>query len=385
MTLSTLMAAFLSPTGALLLAELSFGLLLITLLVVIFAVRARSQRLRAARALLNERDALARSATDTFAAHCAALMPDRPLTDEERSDYHERSHALIGQWVQPWLQPGTDALTHAVREVMTIRHNDLHQIAALLRHGQKNTAPAEEVAQLQNELAQSRKAESERSAQLAEALRSVGIIVGEYGRKFGIDADYRVPQILRALVYLQAIDQGRSEEAAKAVADESLDHLVLISESELAPAATEQPAVLPSAIVNEPSVPAAAQPAGPEQPQGSAQPDEPSVDEILASIEPPPAAPSPSVAPLAVPSRDTKPAPASDIPAPDEQGVINLDEIDLPQGQAPGGSPEAGLSFDDIDALLDAEITRQMANKMPPAPTKLPSLDDDAFDLSKKP
>ncbi|WP_407276667.1 hypothetical protein [Halothiobacillus sp. DCM-1] len=391
MTLSAFTAAFLSPTGALLMAELAAGLLLVTLGVLIFTLRARSQRLNAARTLLDDRDALAKAATETFTAHCAALIPERPLTDEEQADYRERSQRLIGHWVEPWLQPSQEAMVHAVREVMTARHNDLHQIAAILRQSQKPSAAAEEIQQLHNELSLSRKAESERSAQLAEALRSVGIIVGEYGRKFGLEGDYRVPQILRALLYLQALDQGNSEANAKALADDQLSRVVLITNDEPAP---ESPANEPK-----PPAPALEQPA-PEQPVTAAKqppqesPDEeviadlsdtPSVDDILASIQPSPASATAAKTPTATPATSALDAgKESVLPEPDEQGMINLDEIPLPEKPTANSSVE-NLNFDDIDALLEAEINRQAAQKAAPKATKLPGLEDDEFDLSKKP
>lgn len=393
MTLSALTTAFLSPTGAILMAELAAGLLILTLIVLIVVARTRAKRLAAARALLNDRESLAKAATDTFTAHCAALMPERPLSDEEQADYRERSHALIGHWVQPWLQPSPGALTHAVREIMSLRHNDLHQIAALLRQSQKATAAPEEVQQLHTELAQIREAERERSAQLAEALRSVGIIVGEYGRKFGIEADYRVPQILRALLYLQAVDQGNPAETAKAMADDSLNNLVLISEDEIgsaqAPLADQttasEPAPTPtlaSAAPEAETPPTASPTPTPPEPQDSAA-SEPSIDEILASMQ---AAPDP--APSGTPPKTEPEAPptakATELPQPDALGSIDLDNIDLPENPATTATDD-NLNFDDIDALLDAEITRQMANKKPASDTKLPSLGDDEFDLSKKP
>lgn len=401
MTLSAFTTAFLSPTGALLMAELSAGLFFIMVLILIFAARAHSQRLRAARLLLNERTNLAKAATDTFAAHCAVLIPDHPLSEEAKTDYHERSHALIGEWVQPWLEPSADGMIHAVREVMTVRHNDLHHFAALLRNSQKSSVPTEEIQQLHDDLAMSRKAESERSAQLAEALRSVGIIVGEYGRKFGIDADLQVPKILRALIYLQALDQGKSTETAKEIADDSLSNLVLIDESDAPPPQQAASVIAPEieqsekSFTESPSSPeSSATPQKPPEPLAPAtaaatesQPiEEPSIDDILASIQ----AEAPPAVPTALPvaaQPATAPAaerPNHELPAPDAEGMINLDDIDIPERP---NKDEAGdhLNFDDIDALLDAEINRQISNKAPSTATKLPSLDDDEFDLSKKP
>ena len=396
MTLSALTSAFLSPTGAVLMAELAAGSLLLMVVVLIVAARTRAKRLAAARALLKDRESLAKAATDTFTAHYAALVPERPLSEEEQADYRERSHALIGHWVQPWLQPTPDALTHAVREIMSLRHNDLHQIAALFRQTQKPASAPEEVQQLQAELVQSREAERERSAQLAESLRTVGIIVGEYGRKFGIEADYRVPQILRALLYLQALDQGSPAETAKAMVDDSLSTLVLISEQEIEAApqpvadqATTSASIPVSAATQSEAHQAEAHQAEasqtvtptpkPPEPQAS-ETTEPSIDEILASIQ---TAPAPSVAPTQVAPQTPSAVKARELPQPDALGSIDLDNIDLPEQPAATASDDS-LNFDDIDALLDAEISRQMANKKPASDTKLPSLDDDEFDLSKK-
>lgn len=231
-----------TPDWAILATEAAAALFVFALIIVIFGWLGRRKRIKAAHALLDERDALAESATETFHNHVQALEKDRTLTPDELDDYEQRSLQIINELVEPWLEPSAVNLREAVREIMTIRHNDLHQIAAIFRqpHSADTTtneaAIAPQVMQLQTELAASQKAEAERSAQLAEALKSVSIIVGEYGRKFGVEADYRVPQILRALIYLQAMDKGMNQEQAVQAADASMDVGIDVIEENVIPA-----------------------------------------------------------------------------------------------------------------------------------------------------
>lgn len=238
-----------TPDWAILATEAAAALFVFALIIAIIAWLGRRKRIKAAHALLDERDALAESATETFHNHVQALEKDRTLTPDELDDYEQRSLAIINELVEPWLEPSATNLRQAVREIMTIRHNDLHQIAAIFRQthsadaAQNEAANAPQVMQLQAELAASQKAEAERSAQLAEALKSVSIIVGEYGRKFGVEADYRVPQILRALIYLQAMDKGMNQEQAVQAADASMDVGIDVIEEEVI---TDEPQTMPA-------------------------------------------------------------------------------------------------------------------------------------------
>jgi hypothetical protein len=362
-----------TPNWAILATELAVVFFLFALIVGIFAMIARQKRIKAARFLLDERDRLAEGATETFNQHYSALRPDQPLTEQELADYEQRSFDLVGALVAPWLTPSPDGLRQATREIMTIRHNDLHQIAAIFRSPAVplESTPAETqtqvVAQLQHELAASLHAERERSAQLAEALKSVSIIVSEYGRKFGVEADYKVPQILRALLYLQATDAGLDANAAKRSADEAMANNIIFIDNDDATSPIEQsPRVAPRSTTT-PADPA---------PQAAALSAQTPAFIEPAPIEPAPPAASPrsDEAANAQRGRDAKP--------PMDETLIDLDEIELPTPNE--NTTDFNLDLDDIDALLDAEIARQQS-ATPSNPKKLPTLDDDELDLSKKP
>ncbi len=363
-----------TPNWAILATELAVVFFLFALIVGILAMIFRRRRIKAARFLLDERDRLAENATETFNQHYSALRPDQPLTEQELADYEQRSFDLIGELVAPWLTPSPDGLRQATREIMTIRHNDLHQIAAIFRspatplESTPTETQTQAVAQLQHELAASLHAERERSAQLAEALKSVSIIVSEYGRKFGVDADYKVPQILRALLYLQATDAGLDMSAAKRSADEAMANGIIFID---ALDETTPSDALPSAVSQSlmPPVDQASEAALSAQPPARIEPE---------AIKP---APEPVSPPVARPLDQAANAIAAAKP-PMIETLINLDEIELPKPIE--STTDFNLDLDDIDALLDAEIARQQSATLP-EPKKLPTLDDDELDLSKKP
>lgn len=420
---------FLSADWAVLATELAGLFLLFALVVGILAWRGRRRRIKAARALIDERDNLAESATDTFSQHMAALLPEASIGDELLDDYQMRSEELINELVAPWLEPSPKGLQSAVRAVMGIRHTDLHQIAAIFRANQpepvvaaSNEQAEEKLAQLKTDFVALQKAEAERSAQLAEALKSVSIIVSEYGRKFGVEADYRVPQILRTLIYLQAIDNGMDHDAAMEQADAALVDGITLGED------NAQDAPVPTA-------PPPSQPANPISEQAQRQTDNPQpaqdadVDDIDALIAaanvPKPVEPKAEMEPTngdVVTDESIAPLKSSSVPEfpanedvlfsddpgeviADEQesetllaeaetaeadtpakpvAQIDLDEIELPEPPASAdGELPFELNLDDIDALLDAEIAKQQSSIE--APNDAAPLSDDDLDLSKKP
>lgn len=375
-----------TPNWAVLATEFSVIFFLFAVIIGIIAWLGRHKRIKAARLLLDERANLAASATETFNQHCLALRPDRPWTEAELDDYEQRSLLLVSELIQPWLEPATDTLRQATREIMTIRHNDLHQIAAIFRNvanpePSRNAAQNVVVEQLQHDLAASQKAESERSAQLAEALKSVSIIVGEYGRKFGVDADFKVPQILRALLYLQATDEGLDPSAAKRSADEAMANGTIFSESL---AETTEATPVESTPLNSSQSPKSAP-----IKTDSIEKNQTEVA-ILPEVQMPPiSAPTPQVQSTPIEGTKTEldepPAqPAIRQPAPTQppmdENLIDLDEIELPITVET--RTDFDLDLDDIDALLDAEIARQQTTTASVANT-LPTLDDE-LDLSKK-
>lgn len=443
-----------TPDWAILATEAAAALFVFALIIAIIGWLGRRKRIKAAHALLDERDALAESATETFHNHVQALEKDRSLTPDELDDYEQRSLAIINELVEPWLEPSAVNLRQAVREIMTIRHNDLHQIAAIFRqpHATDTTAneavTAPQVMQLQADLAASQKAEAERSAQLAEALKSVSIIVGEYGRKFGVEADYRVPQILRALIYLQAMDKGMNQEQAVQAADASMDVGIDVIEEDVVPAAepqatapqpvqtsseveaefSEKPAPIPEVEQAAKAIPnedidaifaemesakvadiAAPKKAVEQQPSKAGEKPAPTAPEVAEKPQEPvtPAVVKPKEAveqtvedkpkepPVAAKKEVPKPSPTTELMEEEPKKVEPIDEesadnevlIDLDAVELPEKAPETpdfNLDLDDIDALLDAEIARQQAKAETPAP-HLPNLDDDDLDLSKKP
>ncbi|OZA79468.1 MAG: hypothetical protein B7X64_09790, partial [Halothiobacillus sp. 39-53-45] len=358
-----------TPNWAILATELAVVFFFFALIVGILALLARQRRIKAARFLLDERDRLAEGATETFNQHCLALRAE-PLTEQELADYEQRSFDLVGELIAPWLTPTPDALRQATREIMTIRHNDLHQIAAMFR---RPAAPVEstqtdtpEVAQLQHELTASLQAERERSAQLAEALKSVSIIVGEYGRKFGVDADFKVPQILRALLYLQATDAGLDSRAAKQSADEAMANGIIFidDEDETAPSEAALQSTMPSTDQAPEVVAVSAQTAPPIQStQNQSAPNQ------SAPMEPAPKPAPPQTKPAAGRLIDEaahaqgnpSELAAAKLPLDEtlDETLIDLDEIELPKPIE--HTTDFNLDLDDIDALLDAEIARQQS------------------------
>lgn len=424
----------LTQDWAILATEAAAGLLVLTLIIGLISWLGRRKRINAARTLLDDRDDLAETATETFHTHVQALATGRTLTPDELDDYEQRSLQVVNELVEPWLEPSAEHLREAVRQIMTIRHNDLHQIASIFRQQQAaapvsdSSATAPQIQQLQTELAASQKAEAERSAQLAEALKSVSIIVGEYGRKFGVEADYRVPQILRALIYLQSIDKGMNQQEAADAADASMDSGIDVFEEEI---------LADESVVAVPTTPAPAPPSTPETelvakaPKSEAEVAATTVS--TAGIESAPVAdqaPSTPVesvemknAEVASVEKETRieaqvaPAKATvtaTVKQPEEPKAVDLAEtsrtlnsdevqsvdkdgeeeletsgvqIDLDAVELPEKAPdttEFNLDLDDIDALLDAEINRQQ-EKAAATPPTLPNLDDDELDLSKKP
>lgn len=415
---------------AILATEAAAVLLVLVLIIGLISWLGRRKRINAARTLLDDRDDLAETATETFHTHVQALATGRTLTPDELDDYEQRSLLVINKLVQPWLEPSVEHLREAVRQIMTIRHNDLHQIAAIFRQQQAtepdadSSASVPQIQQLQTELAASQKAEAERSAQLAEALKSVSIIVGEYGRKFGVEADYRVPQILRALIYLQSLDQGMNQQEAANAADASMDSGIDVSEEEnladesveavpTTPAQAPEARPVPTVPENNPEIAAAAVSTAdienvpvtdqaPSMPLESDTKKTVEVASIAAETEiETQAAPAKATVtasekkleePKVVDLAETRGTPDSDeITSVDKVGEeelntseeqIDLDAVDLPE-KVPD-TTKFNLDLDDIDALLDAEISRQQEKSVSTPPT-LPNLDDDELDLSKKP
>lgn len=421
---------FLSADWAVLATELAGLFLLFALVVGILAWRGRKRRIKAARALIDERDNLAESATDTFSQHMAALLPEASIGDELLDDYQMRSEELINELVEPWLVPSPKGLQSAVRAVMGIRHTDLHQIAAIFRANQpepvvsvSNEQAEEKLAQLKTDFVALQKAEAERSAQLAEALKSVSIIVSEYGRKFGVEADYRVPQILRTLIYLQAIDNGMDPDTAMEQADAALVDGITLGEEDIAqaePAPTPQSPGQPENPISEKTQPqpdnqqpaqiadvddidaliAAANVPAPAEPKAEMEPTKGDVvsDESIAASESSPAPEfsadeavlfSDDLGEVIADEQETEPLLAEDETAEADTlaktvAQIDLDEIELPEPPASAdGELPFELNLDDIDALLDAEIAKQQSSIE--APDEAAPLSDDDLDLSKKP
>ena len=404
MTITAATHGLFTENWAILATEAAAVLLILVLTIGLISWLGRRKRISAARALLDERDDLAETATETFHTHVQALATGKTLTPDELDDYEQRSLQLINELVEPWLEPSAENLRDAVRQIMTIRHNDLHQIAAIFRQQQvaepisDNSANAPQIQQLQSELAASQKAEAERSAQLAEALKSVSIIVGEYGRKFGVEADYRVPQILRALIYLQSIDKGMNQQEAVDAADASMNSGIDVFEEENL--ADTNVKATPSTAAPDPVLPSAPEP----KPSPKAPEREPQIAGITASTA------QTEIKKYTASTKETTTSPEKQL---EEQKVVDLaetsrepksdeiksvekvsieeqeateEQIDLDAVELPEKSPintEFNLDLDDIDALLDAEISRQQEKVATPTP--LPNQDDDELDLSKKP
>lgn len=395
---ATSLTWFLSADWALLSSELAAIFLVFALIVGMLAWLGRRRRLNAARALINERESIAETATETFNQHLTALLPEASVTSEALDDYLQRSQELISALVEPWLEPSPRGLQNAVREVMGIRHTDLHQVAAFFR-AQPATVTDEKtketLEQLKTDLVSLQKAEAERSAQLAEALKSVSIIVSEYGRKFGIEADFRAPQILRTLIYLQGIEQGLDHDAAMNQADFAMESGVNLTEDEDESVAKAVPA----------SAKAATAVAAKETDTKEATTKE------AAAVAPPPAMVDPTELMPEEPVTQKKatvadePASASDEVfkevgevVSDGDGVmeevasgseamsqIDLDDIELPEeAKELPAAPAFELNLDDIDALLDAEISKQQSSYDDSA-AEGTSISDDDLDLSKKP
>lgn len=389
---------FLSADWAVLSSELAALFFVFALIVGILAWRARRQRLHAARALLDQRESIADTATETFEQHLSALLPGISIPEEVLGDYRDRCEDIVGILVEPWLEPSPRGLQNAAREIMSVRQTDLHQVAAIFR-AQPGTSAEEDkskeavLAQLKTDLTTLQKAEAERSAQLAEALKSVSIIVSEYGRKFDVEADFRVPQILRTLIYLQGVEQGMDHDAAMSQADTAMAAGVDLMEDEKEPAADPPaPRAQPKA---EEAPSSAAAPAEAETAEDvPAEEDEPTELASQEAVIPPEAAVD-DLAEKAF-SKDEVvsysddgeiPEAVSEVPEQTEQ--IDLDDIELPEAaseQSPTDPLE--LNLDDIDALLDAEIAKQQASYSDTDADesgKAPSLSDDDLDLSKKP
>lgn len=432
MTITAATHGLFTENWAILATEAAAVLLILVLTIGLISWLGRRKRINAARSLLDERDDLAETATETFHTHVQALATGKTLTPDELDDYEQRSLQLINELVEPWLEPSAERLREAVRQIMTIRHNDLHQIAAIFRQQQAaepisdNSANAPQIQQLQTELAASQKAEAERSAQLAEALKSVSIIVGEYGRKFGVEADYRVPQILRALIYLQSIDKGMNQQEAVDAADASMNSGIDVFEEEIladesvevvptttSPPPMSSPEPAPKAPKNKPEVAAATVSTDDmEDSPGAVQAPSTPVKSIrMEKTEVAPIAEETEIQSRAAPLKATESATVkqteepksvdlaetSSTPNSDDTSTVDQvgeeklepgeEQIDLDAVELPEKTPdttEFNLDLDDIDALLDAEISRQQ-KKVATTPSTLPNLDDDELDLSKKP
>jgi hypothetical protein len=400
---ATSLTWFLSADWALLSSELAAIFLVFALIVGMLAWLGRRRRLNAARALINERESIAETATETFNQHLTALLPEASVTSEALDDYLQRSQELISALVEPWLEPSPRGLQNAVREVMGIRHTDLHQVAAFFRAQPSPAADEktkETLEQLKTDLVSLQKAEAERSAQLAEALKSVSIIVSEYGRKFGIEADFRVPKILRTMIYLQGIEQGLDHDAAMNQADSAMESGINLMEDEdeseakavpaSAKAATEVAAketdtkevAAKEATANEAAAviptPAMVDPT-------ELMPEEPVTQKKAAVVADPASAPDEifkEVGEVISDSDDVMEEVASGSEA---MSQIDLDDIELPEeAKELPAAPAFELNLDDIDALLDAEIAKQQSSYDDSA-AEGTSFSDDDLDLSKKP
>lgn len=412
MTTETALVTTNSPSHqdwAILATEAAAVLLILLLIIGLISWLSRRKRINAARTLLDDRDELAESATETFHTHVQAIASGKTLTADELDDYEQRSQQLINELVKPWLEPSAEDLREAARQIMTIRHNDLHQIAAILRQQSdeapiKEHVPSAEIQILKDELLASQKAEAERSAQLAEALKSLSIIVSEYGRKFGIDADFRAPQILRALVYLQSIEEGSTPQQAVAAANTSMASIEaldgepdedIVAEEIQIDSLDSQPPLELNTNVTEGTQEQAEQHEStttsleeePLKTENSSKTDQTEKTEKSDGVKEEHAPSEHQPAPEAAPKKPDGPGVSDESPTHEhvsknsevDEPAIDLDAIELPEKAPESG--EFNLDLDDIDALLDAEINKQKEK----AATAPPGLDDDELDLSKKP
>ncbi|HUX82369.1 MAG TPA: hypothetical protein VMV35_05995 [Halothiobacillus sp.] len=382
---ATSLSWFLSADWALLSSELAALFLIFALIVGLLAWFSRRRRLSAARALIEERESIAETATETFNQHLSALLPEASVTSEALDDYLQRSQELISALVEPWLEPSPRGLQNAVREVMGIRHTDLHQVAAFFR---AQPAPAadektkETLEQLKTDLVSLQKAEAERSAQLAEALKSVSIIVSEYGRKFGIEADYRVPQILRTMIYLQGIEQGLDHDSAMNQADSAMESGVNLMDDEDEPKSATQAVQTPAKAVTEV---AAAEPTPSVVEPTELMPAAPVTQKEAAVEDDATSAPEEEFQDVGEVVSDADELKDESAYETEAMSQIDLDDIELPEeSKEQPASSSFELNLDDIDALLDAEIAKQQSSYDDSA-AEGTSLSDDDLDLSKKP
>jgi len=205
-------------------AELAVLFFLLAVIFGWFARRGRKRRIQAAADLLADRDDMADTATQTMAMHLKALLSGQDPSDADLVDYNKRSRKLIGALCQPWLEPSKGALRDAAHEILAIRHTDLHQFAGILGSPQVKESEEDKAAleSTRQELVEVKKAEALRSKQLQEALTTIGTMVAEYGRKFEASTDSRTGQVLRALIYLQALDEGNDPDRAREIVEETL-------------------------------------------------------------------------------------------------------------------------------------------------------------------
>lgn len=353
-------------------AELAVLFFLLAVIFGWFARRGRKRRIQAAADLLAERDDMADVATQTMAMHLKALLSGQDPSDADLVDYNKRSRKLIGALCQPWLEPSKGALRDAAHEILAIRHTDLHQFAGILGSPQVKESEEDKAAleSTRQELGEAKKAEALRSKQLQEALTTIGTMVAEYGRKFEASTDSRTGQVLRALIYLQALDEGNAPERAKEIVDETLseDLEVLKDQQEnqvpetpdasaVAAAAAAEAADLSTELDAEAEMAAAMAEEAQTKNEETPEP-EVAYDDDFDDLE--------SIESLESNEHEEPETETPDIEAMEQAAVSSAPPEDEAADAAPGAMPEApsmgGLdeldALDDIDALIAQAQTK---------------------------
>jgi len=208
------------------------AILAVLLLVVLFLYwRNYRRRLKMAHKLMEHADQIANQATETWAMHVGAVLPDVTLDDEHRKAFRHRSRELSEKLAAPWLKPSENGLLDALGSIHRIRNEDLHHWVATVRdmmaHQPAPAAVASDddsaaIKRLQKQLNATENREKTLNNQLQEALQTIAKLVNEYGRGKENQPSATADNILRTLTFLAATKAGMTEAQA---AEQTLDQL----------------------------------------------------------------------------------------------------------------------------------------------------------------
>jgi ribosomal protein L16/L10AE len=282
----------------------------------------------------------------------------------------QRERALLAEFARAYLTRDAVVLGELPKALLDLRHayEQTHQDSAGAADSQQAEALQAEKEVLQARVEMLERQQALTAQQLEGALATINTLVQEYGRGRGVSVAPTSEALLQALLAIQG--EGRAQPVEEGAADRQ--EVPAAGVGRPAEAVTEDGVedALADALAE------VAQPVGPFEDQASLPGEE--VDAPQADVQADAlTAEAPQAAPAATAGHEPAPPPVPDEPAAAE-AELDLSVPVAPVEGPPAEEPRDELDTLDIDALLDAELSRQ-AELLAPAPS--PSEED--LDLAR--